>query len=73
MSQQHGDILINTQESKISHSLLTTREVAAYLNVPVGTLYKWRRDGVAPPSFRLGRGARYRREDVEAWLQERAT
>lgn len=51
---------------------MTTAEVAAYLNVPIGTLYKWRRNGTAPPSFRLGRGARYRRDAVDTWLRERA-
>lgn len=49
--------------------LLTTRDVSDYLKVPVGTLYKWRREGTGPKSFRVGRGTRYRREDVEAWIR----
>ena len=52
--------------------LLTTREVSEYLKVPVGTLYKWRREGIGPISFRVGRGTRYRRSDVEAWIDERS-
>lgn len=52
---------------------MTTREVSEYLNTPIGTLYKWRREGYGPPSFRLGRGTRYRREDVNAWLEERSS
>lgn len=55
-----------------SPSLLTTEEVSAYLKVPIGTLYKWRREEKGPRSFRLGRGTRYRREDLHAWLEEQA-
>jgi excisionase family DNA binding protein len=53
---------------------MTTREVAQYLNVPISTLYNWRQKASGPKSFRVGRGTRYRREDVELWLhhQERA-
>lgn len=65
--------VVDTSTKQTHLPLMTTKDVAEYLNVPVGTLYKWRRDGVAPASFRVGRGARYRREDVDAWLRERAT
>lgn len=52
--------------------LMTTKEVAAYLNVAAGVLYRWRREGKGPRSIQFPRGYRYRREDVEHWLEEQA-
>jgi excisionase family DNA binding protein len=51
--------------------LLTTEGLAAYLNVPVTTLYAWRHRGEGPPGFRVGRHLRYRRVDVEEWVRGR--
>jgi excisionase family DNA binding protein len=48
--------------------LWTTQDVAAYLGVPVKTLYKWRTEKYGPKGRRVGRFIRYRPEDVEAWL-----
>jgi excisionase family DNA binding protein len=49
--------------------LLTTEQLASYLQKPVPTLYAWRHRGEGPPAISVGRGLRYRREDVEAWLE----
>lgn len=49
--------------------LLTAQELAAYLDVPVATLYAWRYRGEGPPGFRVGRFLRYRRRDVEEWIE----
>ena len=51
--------------------LLTIRELAVYLDVPVKTLYAWRYRGEGPIGFRIGRHVRYRWSDVEAWIRER--
>jgi predicted DNA-binding transcriptional regulator AlpA len=50
--------------------LWDARQVAAYLGVRLNTVYKWHMNGDAPPAVRLGpRGClRWRRGDVEAWL-----
>ncbi len=48
--------------------LWTVQDLAAYLRVPVNTVYKWRSAGDGPPGFRVGRHVRYRQEDVVAWL-----
>lgn len=53
-------------------SLLTPKEVANYLAVPVLTLQTWRAARKGPPSYRVGKHVRYRREEVEAWLEEQA-
>ncbi|HEV3365538.1 MAG TPA: helix-turn-helix domain-containing protein [Acidimicrobiia bacterium] len=48
--------------------LMTIEEVGAYLQVPVKTLYDWRHKGCGPRGMRVGRYVRYRRSEVDAWL-----
>jgi excisionase family DNA binding protein len=48
--------------------LLTVQELAAYLAVPIATLYQWRWRGEGPPGFRVGRHVRYRWNDVREWV-----
>lgn len=55
------------------NAIMTTDEVAAYLNVPVTTLYQWRVTGAGPRAARVGRHLRFRRVDVDAWLDQRTT
>jgi excisionase family DNA binding protein len=52
--------------------LLTTEEVAEWLQMPADTVRQWRADRTGPRGYKLGRHVRYRREDVEAWLEQRA-
>jgi excisionase family DNA binding protein len=53
-------------------ALLTKAEVAALLRVSRATMDRMIRDGTAPPAIRLPSGRlRWRRTDVEAWLEER--
>jgi excisionase family DNA binding protein len=51
--------------------LLTTQQLAAYLEVPVATLYAWRYAGEGPPGFRIGKHLRYRSNDVDQWIRDR--
>lgn len=46
--------------------------LAALLGVPVRTVYAWRHRGEGPRGYKVGRHVRYRVEDVEAWLEDRA-
>jgi excisionase family DNA binding protein len=55
-----------------TQQLGTLLEVAAFLQVPPKTLYRWRSVGDGPPALKLGRHLRYRWADVEAWLETRA-
>lgn len=48
--------------------LLSVAEVATYLGVPVKTLYQWRHKGVGPRAMRVGRHLRYRRSELDRWL-----
>lgn len=56
----------------MTESLLTIHEVAELTKVPVGTFYAYRTKGGGPRVLKLGRHLRYRREDVERWLDEQA-
>ena len=50
--------------------LLSVRELAEYLGVPLATLYTWRYRNEGPPGFRVGRHLRYRHSDIEAWIRQ---
>jgi excisionase family DNA binding protein len=49
--------------------LMTLVELSEMLGIPVNTLNGWRCRGEGPPGYRIGRHVRYRRADIEAWLQ----
>jgi excisionase family DNA binding protein len=49
--------------------LLNPAEVSAFLGVPVGTIYAWRSRGVGPEGIRVGRHLRFRRGEIERWLE----
>ena len=52
--------------------LWTAQDVAAYLTVPIATLYQWRYLGTGPTAYRVGRHLRYEPTAVQAWLDEHA-
>ncbi len=47
---------------------LTSRELAELLGVSAGTVLDWFEAGRLP-GFKLGRSARFRASEVEAWLE----
>jgi hypothetical protein len=54
-----------------SERLLTTRQVAAILNMKIDTLKKWRARGKGPAFLNLDSGAiRYRLEAVQKYLSD---
>ena len=53
--------------------LMTIKEVATLVRVPEATLRYWRHLGTGPRSFRVGRGVRYWRSEVSAWLHAQST
>ena len=53
--------------------LLTPDETADLLRVPVQLLYRWRYERHGPPSFKIGRYVRYRRIEVETWIDRQVS
>jgi excisionase family DNA binding protein len=51
--------------------LLTVAEVARWLRVDVRTVYRWVRVAQIP-HVRAGRGLRFTRSHVEAWIRRRS-
>ena len=49
--------------------LMSIKELADYLNVTVTTIYLWSKQGRIP-AMKVGNLWRYRRSDIEAWLDE---
>jgi predicted DNA-binding transcriptional regulator AlpA len=39
--------------------------------IPLRTIYNWRLRGEGPPADRVGKYLRYRRSEVDAWLEGR--
>lgn len=52
-------------------ALMTAAEVADELRIPLATFYAWRHRGTGPPAYRVGRHLRFRRSDIDQWLDER--
>lgn len=53
--------------------LLTDDQLLKILDISSATLWRLRRDHRAPPSIRIGKQRRTRREDLEGWLAEQET
>ena len=57
------------QDSPIPQ-MVTTKELAELIGVPVATLNNWRSIGRGPRSFRLGRAVKYLVADVADWIEQ---
>ena len=51
--------------------LLTVQETASYLTVGAGSVNYWRHKKVGPRFVRVGRQIRYRRSDLDQWIEDR--
>jgi len=59
--------LVNVEKRPDMAACLTTEEVLAYLNVAPRTIYRLIRTGELP-AIRIGRQWRFRRSDLEAFV-----
>jgi excisionase family DNA binding protein len=50
--------------------LINTKQVAELLMAKANTVEIWRCRGEGPPFIKVGRSVRYRRSDVDAWLDK---
>lgn len=57
--------------TQIAPEFLSPEQFADLIGVPLRTVYHWMAEGSAPPSVKLGRHRRFRRGDIEAWIDER--
>jgi excisionase family DNA binding protein len=54
----------------VTEHLWSVDDLASYLGVPRATVYVWSSRGIGPRAVRVGRYLRFRRADVEAWLDQ---
>ena len=54
----------------MTDQILTLKEVAAYLKLAEKTAYKLAAEGKLP-GFKVGGSWRFRREDIERWIDEK--
>lgn len=52
----------------MSDDILTLKEVALYLKLTEKTAYRLAAEGKLP-GFKVGGGWRFKREDIEAWIE----
>ena len=52
--------------------LMTEAELADYCRVSLRTVQRWRYEGTGPPVVWAGDRPRYRRSQVDAWLERKA-
>jgi len=53
--------------------MMTPEDLAAFLGVPKATLYRWRHHGDGPPAYKFGRHIRWRRSEVDQWLEQQSS
>lgn len=58
-------------EALLRKPIWTVEELAAFLSLPVKTIYKLRAEGKLCAGYRVGRWLRFKREDVLRWLETR--
>jgi predicted DNA-binding transcriptional regulator AlpA len=54
-----------------SDGLMDSKATAAFLGLADQSLAQWRSMGIGPDWIKVGFSVRYRRSDLEAWLESR--
>jgi excisionase family DNA binding protein len=52
---------------------LSPEDLAHLLHVPLATVYRWNHFGTGPLAIPIGRHVRYRRRDVDSWIERQAS
>ena len=50
--------------------LMDVAELAAYLGIPISTVYDWRVHGKGPTAYRFGKHLKFAISDVRAWIAQ---
>ena len=61
------------KESDGALQLWTDKQVAAFLNVSLATVRRWRLTGFGPPFYRIGASIRYSSAGCERWLDSQSS
>jgi excisionase family DNA binding protein len=61
---------MNVDQGQVFPRLLTVREVAEILSVPLSTVHHWAAHGDGPPSFKVGKHRRFDAAVVAAWIEQ---
>lgn len=72
ITARQNEIDGGTVMERTAGRLWGVQDVATYLDIPVMTIYHWRRTGYGPKGTRVGRYVRYRPEDVRAWFDRQS-
>ena len=67
----HTQYTIPSNDARSGPVNLKTPQAAQYLGLAVSTLNKWRCHGGGPEFIKLGRAVRYRRDDLDAFVEAR--
>ena len=62
-------ILFTVRDEAMSDEILTIQELAEYLKLNEKTAYRLAGE-VKLPGFKVGGSWRFKREDIEAWIEE---
>ena len=60
---------IHTPSTTTPPEMMNDLQVAEYLNVSVSTLRRWRLLNQGPKYLKIGAAVRYKRGDVETWME----
>lgn len=55
-------------DTPLEAKLLTVKQLAAVLNLSTRTVWRMHSEGRIPPSVRLGRSVRWRRDEIDEWI-----
>ena len=50
--------------------LMAVHDLAAYLGIPISTVYDWRVHGKGPTAYRFGKHLKFAISDVRAWIAQ---
>lgn len=61
----------DTMSTRVEKNYLTIDDLAAELQIPKRTIYYWRAQSPkqGPKGFTVGKHVRFRRADVDAWVE----
>jgi excisionase family DNA binding protein len=71
MTLDRRPALLSSARQTVAAEFLSTKEAARLLGIHYNTLCKWRIRGGGPRFVRVGAAVRYKRSELETWLDNR--